>query len=96
MPRPPRVFVEGGIYHVYNRMTRGERVFAGDQEAGLLLDAMRDARDRDGFIVLAWCIMGNHYHSAVRCGSVPLWRSMAPFERFMCTMGADYLFGALP
>ena len=77
MPRPLRVFVEGGIYHVYNRVTRGERVFADDQEAALLLDAMRDARDRDGLIVLAWCIMGDHYHVAVRCGSVPLWRSMA-------------------
>ena len=36
MPRPPRVFVEGGIYHVYNRVTRGERVFAEDQEAAPL------------------------------------------------------------
>ena len=71
------MFVEGGIYHVYNRVTRGERVFAEDQEAALLLDAMRDARDRDGLIVLAWCIMSNHYHMAVRCGSVPLWRSTA-------------------
>jgi REP element-mobilizing transposase RayT len=77
MPRPPRVFVEGGIYDVYNRVTRGEMVFAEDQEAALLLDAMRDARDRDGFTVLAWCIMGNHYHMAVRCGAVPIWRSMA-------------------
>ena len=53
MPRPLRVFVEGGIYHVYNRVTRDERVFAEDQEAALLLNAMRDARDRDGLIVLA-------------------------------------------
>lgn len=77
MPRPPRVFVEGGIYHVYNRVTRGECVFAEDREAARLVDAMRDARDRDSLIVLAWCIMSNHYHLAVRCGSVPLWRSMA-------------------
>ena len=77
MPRPPRVFVEGGIYHVYNRVTRGERVFAEDQEAARLLDAMRDARERDGRVVLAWCILGNHYHLSVRCGSVPLWRTMA-------------------
>ena len=77
MPRSPRVFLEGGIYHVYNRVTRGERVFAEDQEALLLLDTMRDIRDRDGIIVMAWCIMSNHYHLAVRCTSVPLWRSMA-------------------
>ena len=77
MPRSPRVFLEGGIYHVYNRVTRGERVFGEDHEALFLLDTMRKVRDRDGFIVLAWCIMGNHYHLAVRCTSVPLWRSMA-------------------
>ncbi len=93
MPRPPRVFVEGGIYHVYNRVTRGELVFAEDQEAALLLDAMRDARDRDGFTVLAWCIMGNHYHMAVRCGSVPLWRSMASIHtRVSKNYNARYRF----
>lgn len=77
MPRSPRVFLEGGVYHVYNRVTRGEKVFGDDHEALFLLDAIREVRDRDGFIVLAWCIMGNHYHLAVRCATVPLWRSMA-------------------
>lgn len=77
MPRSPRVFLEGGVYHVYNRVTRGERVFDEDHESLFLLDTMRRVRDRDGFVVLAWCIMGNHYHLAVRCRSVPLWRSMA-------------------
>ncbi|MEJ2583252.1 MAG: hypothetical protein P8127_16735 [Acidobacteriota bacterium] len=41
MPRSPRAFLEGGIYHVYNRVTRGERVFGEDEEALLLLDTMR-------------------------------------------------------
>ena len=77
MPRSPRVFLEGGVYHVYNRVTRGEKVFGDDHEALFLLDTIREVRDRDGFIVLAWCIMGNHYHLAVRCATVPLWRSMA-------------------
>jgi REP element-mobilizing transposase RayT len=77
MPRSPRVFLEGGVYHIYNRVTRGERVFGDDHEALFLLDTIRAVRDRDGFIVVAWCIMGNHYHLAVRCTSVPLWRSMA-------------------
>lgn len=60
MLRPPRVFVEGGIYHVYNRVTRGEKFFAEDHEAAGLLDAMREVRDRDHLIVLAWCIMTTH------------------------------------
>jgi len=31
MPRRPRVFVEGALYHVYNRFARGEGVF-GDRK----------------------------------------------------------------
>ena len=31
MPRPGRIAVEGGVYHVYNRIGRGERTF--DDEA---------------------------------------------------------------
>ncbi|HOC41588.1 MAG TPA: hypothetical protein PKJ99_01115 [Thermoanaerobaculales bacterium] len=33
MPRVPRVFVEGGISHLSNRVTRGERMFADDGKA---------------------------------------------------------------
>lgn len=62
---------------MYNRVTRGEHVFGDDQEALELVDIFRDVRDRDGLVVLAWCIMSNHYHLAVRCTSSPLWRSMA-------------------
>lgn len=80
MPRSPRVFVEGGIYHVYNCVTRGESAFGEDSEAERLLDAMREIKQRDGLIVLAWCIMSNHYHLAIRCTDVPLWRSMASID----------------
>lgn len=59
MPRSPRVFVEGGIYHVYNRVAHGERVFAEDAEAERLLDSMRVIKQRDGLIVLAWCIISH-------------------------------------
>ena len=80
MPRSPRVFVEGGIYHVFNRVTRGEKVFAEDSAAQHFLDVLQETKQRDEFIVLAWCIMPNHYHLAVRCVSVPLWRSLASIQ----------------
>lgn len=41
MPRSPRVSLEGGIYHVYNRVTCGERVLLEGHEALFLLDTMR-------------------------------------------------------
>ncbi len=33
MPRRPRIVVEGGLYHVYNRISSGEAVFANPAEA---------------------------------------------------------------
>jgi hypothetical protein len=72
MPRAARVFVEGGIHHVYNRVTRGERVFADDGEAERRVGAMREVKKHDGLIVLAWCVTSRQFHLAVRCTSVPL------------------------
>ena len=76
MPRRPRVFIEGGIYHVYNRFSRGADVFRGAEEAERFLSLLRTARDRDGVTVFAWCVMSNHYHLVVRCGAVLLARTM--------------------
>ena len=33
MPRRIRLFIRGGVYHVYNRVTRGEHVFHLPEEA---------------------------------------------------------------
>jgi putative transposase len=76
MPRQPRVFVDGAIYHVYCRVGRGEPVFRDDAEVEALVRIFTDVKRRDGLAVLAWCVMSNHYHLAVRCGRVPLWRTM--------------------
>jgi REP element-mobilizing transposase RayT len=76
MPRRARVFVEGVIYHVYNRVGRGEAPFRLDDEADAFFSLMQDIKRRDRLTVFAWCIMPNHYHLAVRTSSVPLWRSM--------------------
>jgi len=93
MPRAPRLFIEGGIYHVYNRITRGEPVFAEDGEAQRFVEFMREIKQRDGLVVLAWCVMSNHYHLAVRCTSVPLWRSLASMQLKMTrAYNAHYRF----
>ena len=76
MPRRPRVFVEGAIYHVYNRFARGADIFADPEEAVDFIEILRKARDRDGLKILAWCLMSNHYHLALRAGPVPLARTM--------------------
>ena len=51
MPRRPRVFVEGGIFHVYNRFARGMKHFADPEEAIVFLEILRKARGRGGLNV---------------------------------------------
>jgi putative transposase len=76
MPRRGRVFVEGLIYHVYNRVGRGEAPFKLDDEAERFWALLHEVKTRDGLSVYAWCVMPNHYHLAVRTDAVPLWRSI--------------------
>jgi len=80
MPRRARVFVEGALYHVYNRFARGAELFREGEEAERFLEILRGVRDRDGWTVYAWCLMSNHYHLVVRTGPVPLARSMGHLQ----------------
>ncbi|NOZ93720.1 MAG: hypothetical protein GXP47_03130, partial [Acidobacteria bacterium] len=81
MPRAQRVFFEGAVYHVYNRLARGERVFGEKWEAGVFRELLKDVVERDELTVFAWCLMPNHYHVAVRVGAVPLDRPVRSLQQ---------------
>ena len=76
MPRSLRVFVEGGLYHVYNRFARGESVFADPEEAIEFVELLREVKRRDGLTIFAWALLSNHYHIALRTSAIPLSRTM--------------------
>jgi REP element-mobilizing transposase RayT len=80
MPRKPRLFLPRATYHVYCRVARGEFVFGDVNEAAEFVETARHVRDLDGWKILAWCLMGNHYHLVVSTDTVPLWRSMARLQ----------------
>lgn len=81
MPRLHRVVVEGGVYHVYNRLGRGERVFEQEEEALGFVRVLGEVVKRDELTVFAWCLMPNHFHLAVRTGAVPLDRPMRSLQQ---------------
>ena len=87
MPRHPRLFLPYAIYHVYCRVARGEFIFDDDSEAIEFVEKLREVRDLDGWSILAWCLMGNHYHLVVKTRNVELWRSMA---RLQARVSRDY------
>ena len=80
MPRFPRMLVEGGVHHVYNRFARGEPVFEGAWEVRRFLSLVGEVKERDGFVILAWSVLSNHFHVALRTGPVPLSRSMRSIQ----------------
>jgi hypothetical protein len=75
MPRRPRLFVPGATYHVFCRVARGELAFDDRLGAGCFVSALREVTALDGWRVLAWCLIANHYHVVARTASNPLWRS---------------------
>ena len=87
MPRKPRLFVSGATYHLYSRVARGEFVFDDPRESEEFVEAVRQIGDLHGWRMLAWCLMGNHYHLVVKTGTVPLWRSM---QRLQSKVARDF------
>jgi len=99
MARSPRLFIPGAVYHVYCRTARGEMVFSDHTEATEFVDTIADVKRLHGFLVLAWCLLGNHYHPVVRTRDTPLWRSMARIQCRIARKGtghslAMFWFGA--
>lgn len=76
MPRKLRVEIEGGLYHVYNRIGHEKRPFVAAEESERFVRLLLETKRRDGFQVFAWCLMPNHFHLAARIRSVPLSKSM--------------------
>ena len=97
MPRPDRVFFDGAVYHVYNRLARGERVFEDGDSAEHFVELLREVTARDQVTVFAWCVMSNHYHLAVQTGPVTLDRPMrSAQQRFTRRYNArQQVFGPL-
>lgn len=80
MSRGLRIFVPGGIYHVYCRVARGEDVFVRGPAADDWTESVARVSGLHDVTILAWCLMSNHYHLVVQTGTIPLWRPMAQLQ----------------
>ena len=62
MTRPLRIEFPGAIYHVTTRGDRREPIFVDDEDRRALLSVVAEALDRFEARMVAYCLMGNHYH----------------------------------
>lgn len=62
MARPLRIEFPGAVYHVTSRGDRREPIYVDDADREAFLEILALAMGRFDAEVLAYCLMGNHYH----------------------------------
>jgi REP element-mobilizing transposase RayT len=62
MARPLRIEFPGAVYHVTSRGDRREPIFVNDHDRHGFLDVVAQALSRFDAEILAYYLMGNHYH----------------------------------
>jgi REP element-mobilizing transposase RayT len=62
MARPLRIEFPGAVYHVTSRGDRREPIYRDEVDRRLHLDVLAAAMDRFDAQLLAYCLMGNHFH----------------------------------
>ena len=74
MSRPLRIEFPGAVYHVTSRGDRRESIFDDDADRGTLLAVVEQGLERFDAQMLAYCLMGNHYHFVLhtRCANLSL------------------------
>jgi putative transposase len=60
-----RVCVPGACYHVIARGNARDLVFVGEEDRSRFLELVGRVVERFGWVVYAYCLMGNHYHLVV-------------------------------
>jgi REP element-mobilizing transposase RayT len=76
MPRPPRIEVPGGIFHVYARGSRQEAIYRMRADRLRYLRFLEQTVQRYGWRCLAYCLMGNHVHLLVETPDPNLGKGM--------------------
>ncbi len=66
MARPVRIEYPGAVYHVMNRGLARQRVFRETEDYAVFLQGLEEIHALWGVEVLAYCLMGNHYHLCLR------------------------------
>lgn len=72
MGRPLRIHFNGAIYHAMDRGVNRQNIFIDDRDRETFLSLLRQGCADASAELLAYCLMGNHFHLAVKVSAVPL------------------------
>ncbi|MBR6380274.1 MAG: transposase [Lachnospiraceae bacterium] len=66
MPRTARKLSNSGYYHVISRGNGKQILFEEDADRHVFLGILKKIRKEEGFDVIAYCLMENHFHLLIR------------------------------
>ena len=85
MSRTARAVGNSGIYHVMLRGINRQRIFEDDEDRDRFLEILKKSKEKDGFDLIAWCLMPNHVHLLIHENEVKL-------ETIFRRIGASYVY----
>ena len=62
IPRKPRVWFPGAIYHIMSRGNNKQNIFTCDKDYSMFLSILKEAQKKNPFILHSYCLMTNHIH----------------------------------
>ncbi len=62
MPRKPRVWYPGAVYHIICRGNRQQEIFRDEKDRHVYLAILKECREKLPFFLYAYCLMSNHLH----------------------------------
>jgi REP element-mobilizing transposase RayT len=77
MPRPPREWEVGGLYHLVPKGNDDRDLFRDDRDRLALLERCGVVAAKYDLSILSFCLMRNHAHFLVRCGEDGLSQAMS-------------------
>ncbi len=66
MPRKARDFVEGGIYHVFNRGNNRRTLFEEKVDFDCFKATLHEGQKRENVKIFHYCLMNNHFHFLIK------------------------------
>jgi REP element-mobilizing transposase RayT len=70
--RKPRIHYPGAAYHVMARGVDGRDIFVDDDDRRIFIGKFRTICGQHSARVIAYCLMGNHFHLAIQVADAPL------------------------
>jgi len=72
LPRQARKKSASGIYHIMMRGINRQIIFEDDDDYSRFLQTLQNYKEKSGYEIYAYCLMGNHVHLLLKVGKEPL------------------------